>query len=193
MHPKRVLQVCDRFFHFHFSLHYDMRWLTLVSLALTLSWRRPLSYRNQSNDLQSNNDLRHERVKRKLKGKEYLPNHLLFLRIIILILLWILTEKNYFQKQPSGGVLWKIFTGKHLCWSLFLIKLQETPTQVFSCEYCKIFKNNVLEEHLQTAASVFCKTYTPLVATFTTNNTHITILYCCNCFYQKFTRFLTLN
>ena len=40
-----------------------------------------------------------------------------------------------------------IFTGKHLCWSFFLIKLQafrpekETPTQVFSCEYCEIFKN----------------------------------------------------
>ena len=46
-------------------------------------------------------------------------------------------------------------TGKHLCWSYFLIKLQacrfaillkETPTQVFSCEY--------FEEYLQTAASV---------------------------------------
>ena len=105
MHPKRVLQVCDRFFHFHFSLHYDMRWLTLVSLALTLSWRRPLSYRNQSNDLQSNNDLRHERVKRKLKAKEYLPNHLLFLRIIILILLWILTEKKLF----SEAAVWRCF------------------------------------------------------------------------------------
>ena len=36
-----------------------------------------------------------------------------------------------------------IFTGKHLCWSLFLIKLQlyekETLTQLFSSEYCKIF------------------------------------------------------
>ena len=38
-------------------------------------------------------------------------------------------------------------TGKHLCWSLFLIKLlyccnfikKETPIQVFSCEYCEIF------------------------------------------------------
>ena len=32
-----------------------------------------------------------------------------------------------------------IFTGKHLCWSFLLIKLQ---TQVFSCEYCKIFKSS---------------------------------------------------
>ena len=28
------------------------------------------------------------------------------------------------------------FTGKHLCWSLFLIK-----RQLFSCEICEIFKN----------------------------------------------------
>ena len=43
------------------------------------------------------------------------------------------------------------FTGKHLCLSLFLIKLRpegmqlywiETPTQVFSCEIYEIFKNN---------------------------------------------------
>ena len=43
------------------------------------------------------------------------------------------------------------FTEKHLCLSLFLIKLQtfrsstllkkETPTQVFSYEFCEIFKN----------------------------------------------------
>ena len=30
------------------------------------------------------------------------------------------------------------FTGKHLYWSLFLLK---TPTQVFSYEICEIFKN----------------------------------------------------
>ena len=45
-----------------------------------------------------------------------------------------------------------IFTGKHLCWSLFLIKLQDfrpatllerdsnTDVFLFSCEYCKDFK-----------------------------------------------------
>ena len=41
-----------------------------------------------------------------------------------------------------------IFTRNHLCWCLFLIKLtvlksnfiwKVTPTQVFFCEYCKIF------------------------------------------------------
>ena len=30
---------------------------------------------------------------------------------------------------------------------------KETPTQAFSCEYCKIFKNTYFEKHLQTAAS----------------------------------------
>ena len=47
-----------------------------------------------------------------------------------------------------------IFTGKHLCWSFFLIQLQawrpaillkETPTQVFSCEFCEIF---ILRTHI---------------------------------------------
>ena len=40
-----------------------------------------------------------------------------------------------------------VFTGKQFCWSFFLIKLQglqhkwkATPTQVFSSEYCGIFK-----------------------------------------------------
>ena len=50
-----------------------------------------------------------------------------------------------------------VFTGKHLCWSLFLIKFiyqKESPTQMFFCEYCKIFKNTYFEEHLQTDASV---------------------------------------
>ena len=54
------------------------------------------------------------------------------------------------------------FTGKHLCWNLFLIKLlafrpsnllKKTPTRVFSCETCKIFKNAYFPEHLWTIAS----------------------------------------
>ena len=43
-----------------------------------------------------------------------------------------------------------IFTGKHLCWSLFL---KETPIKVFSCEYCEIFKNTYFEKNLRTTAS----------------------------------------
>ena len=62
----------------------------------------------------------------------------------------------------------EIFTRKHLCWSFFLIKLQnfrpvtlskETPTQVFSCEYYNIFKNTYFEKHLPTAASIDCKKF----------------------------------
>ena len=49
-------------------------------------------------------------------------------------------------------------TGKHLCRSIFLIKLmkfhqKETPTQLPSCQICEIFKNMYFEEHPQTNAS----------------------------------------
>ena len=49
-----------------------------------------------------------------------------------------------------------------MCLGLFLNKecyyftkdiKKETPTQVSSCEYCKVFKNSYFKEHLQTAAS----------------------------------------
>ena len=33
--------------------------------------------------------------------------------------------------------------------------IKKTPTQVFSREYCEIFKNTYFEEHLRTAASVY--------------------------------------
>ena len=48
-----------------------------------------------------------------------------------------------------------IFTGKHLFWSLFLIKLHawRKKMQVFSCGYCEIFKKTYIEEHLWMAAS----------------------------------------
>ena len=63
------------------------------------------------------------------------------------------------------GVLKKfaIFTGKHRCWSLFLINKvketlqsyeKETPTQVFSREICEVFKNTYFEEHLRAAAKI---------------------------------------
>ena len=43
-----------------------------------------------------------------------------------------------------------ILTGKYLCWSLFLINfVKETPTQVCSCEYWKIFKNSFFVEHIR--------------------------------------------
>ena len=53
------------------------------------------------------------------------------------------------------------FTGKHLCQSLFLIKLlpsatllkRETLAQVFFCEICKIFKNTFFYRTPPMAAS----------------------------------------
>ena len=70
----------------------------------------------------------------------------------------LLVEKYKVQKHPQRKCSVKKclltnftkFTGKHLCRSLFLIKLQdsacnfikkETLTQVFSCEFCEISKN----------------------------------------------------
>ena len=49
------------------------------------------------------------------------------------------------------------FTGKHLCQSLFLIKLKtflkkEALTQVFSCKFCEIFKYTFFTEDLRVPA-----------------------------------------
>ena len=45
-------------------------------------------------------------------------------------------------------------TGKHLSQSLFFNKAV-TLAQVFSCEFCEIFKNIFFTEHLLATASVF--------------------------------------
>ena len=38
-----------------------------------------------------------------------------------------------------------IFTGKHVCWSLFLNRISGLKaTQVFFCEYCEAFNNSLL-------------------------------------------------
>ena len=49
------------------------------------------------------------------------------------------------------------FTGKNLCWSLFLIKL--TMAQVFSYEFCEILKNTFFYRTPPAAASVFTKSH----------------------------------
>ena len=51
-----------------------------------------------------------------------------------------------------------IFTGKHLCWSLFLMKLQVFRLVTLfkrdsNIGVCEILKNTCFEEHLLTAAS----------------------------------------
>ena len=53
-----------------------------------------------------------------------------------------------------------IFTWKHLCWSLCVIKLQTFRSLTFlkrdsNTDVCEIFKNTYFEEHLRTAASVY--------------------------------------
>ena len=54
------------------------------------------------------------------------------------------------------------FIGKYLCQSLFFIKValsacnfikKATLTQVFSCEFWKIFKDFFFTEHLETASN----------------------------------------
>ena len=62
------------------------------------------------------------------------------------------------QRSDSKNSFWQVriflksitnFMGKYLYRSL--IK-KDTPTQVFSCEFCEIFKDTYFEEHLWTAA-----------------------------------------
>ena len=43
------------------------------------------------------------------------------------------------------------FLGKHQCWKQSFKK--ETLAQVFSCEFCEIFKNSFFVENLRVAAS----------------------------------------
>ena len=74
------------------------------------------------------------------------------------------TKNSVLKKFP-------IFTGKHLCWSLFLIKLvcnfiKGTPTQLLSCEYCEIFQNSYFEEHLRTAAFIQRRIQDPIKQLF---------------------------
>ena len=50
--------------------------------------------------------------------------------------------------EAATGVSYKIAFLKN-----FAIFTGKTPTQVFFCEYCGIFKNTYFEEHLPTADS----------------------------------------
>ena len=76
-----------------------------------------------------------------------------------------LFRSSHWRCSIKKGVLTNFvnFTGKHLSWNLFLIKLQafETATLLkrnsntgFSCQVCEILKNTYLEEHLHKTASI---------------------------------------
>ena len=71
--------------------------------------------------------------------------------------LWVCSIKEIVLKKID------IFTGKHMCWSLLLMRLhafrpatlfKKTPTHVFSCKYYEIFKSTYFEEPLRTTAYV---------------------------------------
>ena len=62
------------------------------------------------------------------------------------------------------------FTGKHLCWSLFLTESsglqlfkKVPPTQVFSFAICENFQNTYFEENLWTTVSETCSNFTRAV------------------------------
>ena len=76
-----------------------------------------------------------------------------------------INKSSHSQMSFKKGVLknFAIFTGKHLCWSLFLkmtfylkntfkylfIEKRLQRTHLVSCEYCEIFKNSFFIEHLR--------------------------------------------
>ena len=71
-------------------------------------------------------------------------------------------EVFYERAVPKN---FSIFTGKHQCWSLFLIRfLKRDPSHVLFPEICKMFKNTYFEEHLCTAASVNCHMILPTIS-----------------------------
>ena len=82
-----------------------------------------------------------------------------------MLLAWV-TESAAERCSITKGALKNFakFTGKHLCQSpLFnnvpglrpaILLKKETSTQVFSCEFCEMFKKPFFTEHLPAAASV---------------------------------------
>ena len=65
---------------------------------------------------------------------------------LLVILFTVLENFRNSQESNCGGV--SFLTNLHTF---------KTPTQVFSCEYHKIIKNNYFEEELQMGASEFQK------------------------------------
>ena len=70
-----------------------------------------------------------------------------------------------FSEAATGGVLikkavLKIFSKIHRKVPGLQLFNNETPTQMFSSEYCDIFKNTYFEGHLLKAVSDFFKTAT---------------------------------
>ena len=76
--------------------------------------------------------------------------HLFFLIIFYYISIDQQSSADFLQNRCSYN--FADFTGQHLCWILFWIKLQswkDPPTQMFSCQISKILKNTFFKEHLR--------------------------------------------
>ena len=95
-----------------------------------------------------------------------------------------------FWKQPQEefckiswyNVNFAIFTGKHLCWSLFLVQFQsstynftkkEILAQVFSCEFSRSFWEHLFTEHFPETVAKRCSYKESVLRSFTkfTGNT----------------------
>ena len=106
----------------------------LYHTSLTLSWRRPLSYRNQSIDLHSkwmywflyDNGLRHERVKEnEICINSKAPIFYLLMKISILILT---------KSGENLKLLWLETWRMILCYSSILLN-STTNSEVFSSRF----------------------------------------------------------
>ena len=62
-----------------------------------------------------------------------------------------------YSKKKSGLKKISLYSHESVCVvvSGLQLYLKETPALAFSCEYCKIFKNNCFEEDLQTIGSEY--------------------------------------
>ena len=91
----------------------------------------------------------------------------LFLKVTVSLPLYLqpLTISNHYRQEHPPEVFYKKyvfknfakFTGKQLWQSLFFNKVageEETLMEVFSCEFCEIFKNTLFTEHLRVTAFV---------------------------------------
>ena len=81
--------------------------------------------------------------------------------LLVMLLAHVGKRSNNRSQMFSKAVVLKnlaIFTGKNLCWNLFLVKFhdsrpaflfkKESSAQLLFCEYCEIFKSNFCIEDL---------------------------------------------
>ena len=96
--------------------------------------------------------------------KFLIPTRLSLIRSALFNVFHKCCRSTHLRCSVKWGVLKNFgnFTGKHLCWNLFLIELhvldlqlywKGTPPQMSFCEITEIFKNTYFDEHLRTTAS----------------------------------------